>query len=66
MGPNTDDIMWKSLNKFLSEDDAATTVEYCVMLALILLAVIGGLTATGAGTNGWWQDIGSEMTNYGM
>jgi len=58
--------MWNSIKRFFNEEEAATAVEYCVMVSLILLAVFAGVTATGISTNDWWQNIGTEMTNFGM
>ena len=40
--------------KTLWREDAATAVEYAVMLALILIAVIGAIGSVGAGTGGMW------------
>ena len=58
--------MTKSLLKFVRDEDATTAVEYAVMLALILTAVITGLYAAGGGASGWWGNINTEMSTYGL
>jgi Flp pilus assembly pilin Flp len=52
---------WKQL---LANDDANTAVEYAVMLALILGAVIIGVTTAGGGVGQWWTDIKNDITSY--
>lgn len=44
------------IQRFLQDEDGPTAVEYAVMLALILLAVIGAVTAVGNSTSELWQD----------
>ena len=56
----------QSSRKFLYSDDGPTAVEYCVMLAFILLAVIVGVTAAGGGVSGWWSDIDSDLQTHGF
>jgi pilus assembly protein Flp/PilA len=48
------------------QEDAATAVEYAVMLALILIAVIGAIGSVGAQTGGMWGDIDNELTTVGF
>ncbi len=50
--------------RFLRCDDGVTSVEYCVMLAFVLLIVIAGVTAAGGGVSGWWNDINSDLDTY--
>ncbi|MDA0660211.1 MAG: Flp family type IVb pilin [Planctomycetota bacterium] len=52
--------------KFLSEDDAATAVEYAVMLGLILLAIIGTIGALGSTTGGLWGTMDSDLQGAGL
>ena len=56
----------QSIRKFLYSDDGPTAVEYCVMLAFILLVVLGGVTAVGGGVSGWWSDIDSDLQTHGF
>jgi Flp pilus assembly pilin Flp len=39
----------------LREEEAATAVEYAVMLALILAAIIASIASVGVGTGGMWS-----------
>ncbi len=56
--------MWKSIKRFFNEDEAATTVEYCVMLALILLVTFAGITAVGSTNQENWQEIETELSDH--
>lgn len=56
----------KSCKAFFSDRDGATTVEYCVMLAMILLVMLVGITAAGGGVKGWWTDIDNELQSNGF
>jgi Flp pilus assembly pilin Flp len=51
---------------FLREEEAATAVEYAVLLALILMAVFGAIGSVGAGTGGMWGTIDSNMSAAGL
>jgi pilus assembly protein Flp/PilA len=48
------------------QEDAATAVEYAVMLALILIAIIGAIGSVGAQTGGMWGDIDSDLITAGF
>ncbi len=54
------------VEKFLFDQDGATAVEYAVMLALILMAVIVGITSVGGGANGWWNKTNDEFSTHGF
>jgi len=56
----------RSFRRFLRSDDGVTSVEYCVMLALILLVMMIGVAATGGGVAGWWGDIDSDLNTHGF
>jgi pilus assembly protein Flp/PilA len=43
--------------KFLREEEAATAVEYSVMLAMILLVAFAAISAFGGKTSGLWDTI---------
>ncbi len=43
--------------RFLRAEDAATAVEYSVMLAMILLMALAAITAFGGRTSGLWDTI---------
>jgi Flp pilus assembly pilin Flp len=52
----------RSLMRFLHEEEAATAVEYAVMLAMILLAVISAIGMVGGEASIMWKDIDADMT----
>lgn len=54
------------LTRLFSETEGTTAVEYCVMLAAILIAMILGLMAAGSGVAGWWVNIDSELNTNGF
>lgn len=54
------------LRRFLQSDDAATAVEYAVMMALILLACIGAINALGAGSSGMWGNNKDKLEAAGF
>jgi Flp pilus assembly pilin Flp len=55
----------KYLQRFGVDEDAATAVEYCVMLALIVLACIASISLTGGETVNFWgrnrDEIGAAL-----
>jgi Flp pilus assembly pilin Flp len=50
----------------LREEHAATAVEYSVMLALILLAVIAAVATVGQGTGGMFSSNRSLLEAAGL
>lgn len=48
--------------RLLADRRGATAVEYGVLAALIVIAIIGALAALGGGTNGMWTDVGTTVT----
>ena len=42
----------------------ATAIEYGLIAALVVLAMMGGLSTLGGGTNGMWGKVGNEVTNH--
>ena len=58
--------MRRFLRSLWREEDAATAVEYAVMLALILVAIMSAIGSMGSGTGGMWGDIDSDLTSYGF
>ena len=53
-----------AIKRFLLSDDATTAVEYAVLLAMILVAVIIGVTSAGGGVSTWWTNIKTKVTSY--
>lgn len=52
--------------KFLREEQAATAVEYAVMLALILLAMVGTIKALGGASGSMWGANYTQMKAAGF
>ena len=54
------------LFRLLRSEEGPTTVEYAVMLALILASIIAAIGSVGAGTGGMYSTIDSEMRAAGI
>lgn len=54
-------IMIRKLTSFLRREEAATAVEYSVLLALILMAIIATVAAVGTETNGMLGGINDSL-----
>lgn len=54
--------------KLIRREDAATAVEYAVLLALILVVIIGAVATFGSETGGLWGGIDSSLedTQFGQ
>lgn len=52
----------RPLIEFFRQEEAATAVEYAVMLAMVLLAVIGAIGAVGGQTSNMWGDVDSKVS----
>ena len=59
--------MKKWLSRLYRDDEAATAVEYAVLLALILMAVIGAVGSFGSEAGGLWGGVDTklEATEFG-
>ena len=51
----------KNVVKFLKAEDGPTAVEYAVMLALIIVAVIGAVTTVGTKSSGTFTTTGTGL-----
>jgi Flp pilus assembly pilin Flp len=58
--------MCSQLWRLLSDEDAATAVEYAVMLALIIGAVITAIGSVGTQTGGMWGNIQASVNAVGF
>ena len=58
------DMRRGQIAQFLLDDDATTAVEYAVLLALILVAIIAGVTSAGGGVGSWWGNIRTKVESY--
>jgi pilus assembly protein Flp/PilA len=57
--------LYKSIRQFIASEEATTAVEYAVLLAMILVAIIIGVTQAGGGVSAWWGNIRTDLDSYG-
>ena len=48
--------------RFLRDEEGATAVEYAIILALILVALITSITAVGNSTSGLWANDSNQIS----
>ena len=56
-------IVKKRICHFFTSEDGPTSVEYSVMLAVILLAMIGAIMQTGEMQQVLWFDTATDLSN---
>jgi len=49
--------------KLIRDDKAASAVEYALICALIVLAMVAGLNAVAGSTTTMWNDVSSNVVN---
>ena len=54
----------KCLRTLRAENRGATAIEYGLIAALIVVAMIGGLKSLGGGANGMWGKVSNIVQNY--
>ncbi len=54
----------KKIRRFLTAEEGTTAVEYAVLLAMILIAIIIGVTSAGGGVSNWWGNIKTKVESY--
>jgi pilus assembly protein Flp/PilA len=54
------------LRRLLRDEDGPTAVEYAVLLALILVAIMAGIGALGSQTGGMWSNNEQQLINAGL
>ena len=52
-----------NLRRLLPDSRGATAIEYGLIAALIVIAMIGGLSALGGGAGGMWTGISEDVVN---
>lgn len=55
-------MITSSVRNFFRDEDGPTAVEYAVMLALVLMAVIGAINSVGNSTSAMWQDNATQIS----
>ena len=51
------------MSNFARSDDAATAVEYAVMLAMIIIVCIGAITLVGGETFNYWANNRDQLNS---
>ena len=59
-------MLMSRIREFLSDTQAATAVEYAVMLALVLMAVIGAVAMLAQNTANSFNSTASKLQNVGF
>ena len=54
----------KTTARMLANQRGATAIEYGLIVALIALAMMGGLRTLGGGAGGMWTDIGNSAEEH--
>lgn len=54
----------KHLRTLRADTRGATAIEYGLIAALIVVAMMGGLRALGGGAGGMWTKLGDVAQNY--
>jgi len=52
-----------NFRRLLADKKGATAIEYGLIAALIVVAMMGGLRAMGGGMGGMWTNIASAVQN---
>ena len=53
----------KTLRRLPNDQKGATAIEYGLIAALIIIAMMGGLRALGGGAGGMWSNVSQEFQN---
>jgi len=54
----------KALRMLGRDRRGATAIEYGLIAALIVIAMMGGLRTLGGGANGMWGKVGNEVSTH--
>ena len=52
--------------RLLRDEEGPTAVEYAVLLALILVAIMAGIGTLGSQTGGMWGNTDTQLSNAGL
>jgi pilus assembly protein Flp/PilA len=53
-----------TLRRLCADRRGATAIEYGLIVALIAIAMMGGLTALGGGANGMWGNLSTTVQTH--
>jgi Flp pilus assembly pilin Flp len=56
----------RPLIEIIRNEEGVTSVEYAVVLAMILMAIIGAIGAFGTQTGGMWGGIRTDLQGVGF
>ncbi len=56
-------IVARAATRMLRDSRAATAIEYGLILALVVIALIIGLSALGGATSGMWNMVNTKVAN---
>jgi len=57
------DAIRKTSRRLRSDKRGATAIEYGLIAALIVIAMMGGLSALGGGAGGMWTKLNNAVQN---
>ena len=57
------DAIRTAFRRLLRDESGATAIEYGLIASLIIVAMIGGLSALGGGANGKWGELSNDVTD---
>ena len=55
--------VYNKISRFLTDESGPTSVEYAVMLALIIVVIIAAISRVGGANNAFYGRIATEITN---
>ena len=59
------DAIRTTLRRLLADERGATAIEYGLIVALIVMAMMAGLSALGGGSGGMWTGLLSAVQTAG-
>ena len=54
----------RTLRRLLTDQNGATAIEYGLIAALIVIAMMSGLKSLAGGTSSWWGRIQSNVETH--
>ena len=57
------DAIRRTLRRLLADQGGATAIEYGLIAALIVIAMMAGMSQLGGGVGGMWTDIKDKVQN---
>ncbi len=54
----------RTLRRLLTDQNGATAIEYGLIAALIIIAMMGGLSSLAGGTSSWWGKIQTNVETH--